>query len=139
MVTSLTLKIRKGYILIRLLSDLEEQGLIIVERIQRAVDIGKPLIHFTDKAKPYLLETSEEDLRSDIQVVKITDEEFGEVTGIKRDDTGNGAKVEYTTHLKNLTPFVNLMPWKIKKTTATKTATFSLYGDGWRRDEGIKK
>lgn len=113
-------------------SDLEEQGLIIVERVQRAVDVGKPLIHFTDKAKPYLLKTSEEDLKRDIQIVKIADEEFGEVTGIKRDATGTVATVEYTTHLKNLTPFANLMPRKIKKTTATNTATFSLYDDGWR-------
>jgi hypothetical protein len=49
-------------------SELEEQGLVTVVHVQKVADIGKPLIHFTDKAQPYLLETSEEDVRSDIQI-----------------------------------------------------------------------
>jgi hypothetical protein len=113
-------------------SELEEQGLITVVRVQEVADIGKPFIHFTEKAQPYLLETSEEDIRRNIQIVKIADVEFGEVTGVKSDASGKTAIVEFTTELTNLTPFAGLMPRKIKKTTANNTATFSLYDDGWR-------
>ena len=116
-------------------SDLEEQGLITVDHVQRAVDVGKPFIHFTDKAKPYLLETPEENLKDDIQLIKIGDEEFGEVTGIKSEANGESATVEYTTELKNITPFASLMPKKIKKTTATNKAKFSRYDDGWRLEQ----
>ena len=34
-------------------SGLEKEGLLKVQRTQKLKDIGKPLISFTDKAKPY--------------------------------------------------------------------------------------
>jgi len=116
-------------------SDLDEKGYMTIQRLQKFEDIGKPFIYFTDKAKPYLLETSEEDVKKGIQRVKLADEEFGEITGLKINGDEKTAIVEYTTTLKNLTPFVELMPRKIKKTTATNKAKFSLYDDGWRLEK----
>ena len=46
---------------------LEEQGLVTVQRNQKIKDVGKPLIEFTDKAKPYLLPTPEKDKKMDIE------------------------------------------------------------------------
>lgn len=117
-------------------STLEADGLIKVERVQKLVDAGKPFIFFTEKAQPFLLETSEADQKENIQNVKIGDEEFGEVTGIKLSGDGKSAIVEYTTNLKNVTPFASIMPRKITKTTTANKAKFALYDDGWRRSEG---
>jgi hypothetical protein len=55
-------------------SGLEEKGLVVVDRTQKLMDVGKPLVHFTAAAKPYLLPTSKEDTESDIQKIKIADE-----------------------------------------------------------------
>jgi hypothetical protein len=113
-------------------STLEADGLINVERVQKLADVGKPFISFTEKARPFLLETSEEDRKENIQNVKIGDEEFGEVTGIKLSGDGKSAVVEYTANLENITPFASIMPRKITKTTTTNKAKFGLYDDGWR-------
>lgn len=43
------------------------------------MDIGAPFIHFTSKAKPYFLPTSDDDKKSKSQKVKITGEEFGAI------------------------------------------------------------
>lgn len=114
-------------------TNLEKEGFITVQRTQKAIDIGKPFIFFTDKAKPYLLNTSEEDIKREIQKVKIADEEFGEVERISVD--GNKAKVVYTTHLKNISPMAALMPKQIEKTTASNKVTLVLYDDGWRLEK----
>lgn len=110
---------------------LENEGLLTVKRTQKIGDIGKPLIEFTDKAKPYLLPTLEEDKSSNIQKVKIADEEMVEVTGIKSGSEGKSAVVEYITAYKNITPFAVLVRTDLKK-QPIRTAYFSLYDDGWR-------
>lgn len=110
---------------------LESAGLLTVQRTQKLGEIGSPLIHFTDKAQSYLLPTPESDKSSNIQKVKLADEELGEVTGIKTGQSEKAAVVEYTTAYKNLTPFSVLVPTNFKK-NATRTASFSLYDDGWR-------
>lgn len=113
---------------------LEAQGLLSVQRTQKLGDIGSPLIHFTDKAKAYLLPTPESDRSSNIQKVKLADEELVEVTGIKTGQTGKDAEVEFTTAYKNLTPFSVLVPTNFKN-HATRKANFALYDDGWRLEK----
>src|SRR5439155_23300801 len=52
---------------------LEKDGWVTVQRTQKLVDVGKPLIHFTDKAKPYLLPLPEGENPDKVQVVKLAD------------------------------------------------------------------
>lgn len=113
---------------------LEAQGLLTVQRTQKLGDIGSPLIHFTDKAQAYLLPTPESDKSSNIQKVKLADEELVEVTGIKTGQSGKDAVVEYTTAYKNLTPFSVLVPTNFNQ-QATRKANFALYDDGWRLEK----
>ena len=120
-------------------SNLEEEGFIVVQRTQEAKDIGNPLIDFTEKAKPFFLPTSNEALSDHIQKVKLADEEFVEVTGIKTSDDGKTAVVEYTTALKNPTPFTGLLARQMDRTTRTVKANFALYDDGWRMEKSSEK
>lgn len=113
---------------------LEAQGLVTVQRTQKLGEIGSPLIHFTDKAQSYLLATSESDKSSNIQKVKLADEELVEVTGIKTGQSGKDAVAEFTTAYKNLTPFSVLVPANFKQ-QATRKANFALYDDGWRLEK----
>lgn len=113
---------------------LEEEGLLTVQRTQKLRDAGKPIIHFTSKANPYLLATPENDQSINIQKVKLADEAFEEITGIKTSNDGKSAVVEYTTAYKNITPFANLVNRDLSK-KQTHKAYFSLYDDGWRYEK----
>ena len=112
---------------------LEQQGLVTVQRNQQLKDVGKPLIEFTDKAKPYLLPTSDEDKKTDIQKVKIADEELVDVTNIQTMEDGKKAIAEYTTAYKNISGFSALT--KINNQSATHKAYFSLFDDGWKLEK----
>lgn len=113
---------------------LEAQGLLSVQRTQKLADIGSPLIHFTDKATPYLLPTPACDKASNIQKVKVADEELVEVTGITTGQSGKDAVAEYTTAYKNLTPFSVLVPTNFNQ-KANRKANFTLSDDGWKLDK----
>lgn len=113
---------------------LESSGMLTVQRIQKMMDIGKPIITFTNKAKPYLLPTPEKDRKSDIQLVKIADQELEEITGVQLLDDEKHAVVEYKTSFKNITPFSVLSNLKLNEKNTYK-AYFSLYDDGWRLEE----
>ena len=110
---------------------LEERGLVTVQRIQKLGDVGKPLIEFTDKAKPYLLPTAEKDKKIDIQKVKIAEEELSNIIGIQTIEDGKQAIAEYTTTYKNITGFSPLAK-NINSQTATHKANFILNEDGWQ-------
>ena len=110
---------------------LEKEGLVTVQRTHKLADIGEPLIEFTDKAKPYMLPTSDEDRKMDIQKVKIADEELVEVTGIQTMGDGKQATAEYTTAYKNISDFSALTKTNFSQ-TATYKAYFMLYDNGWR-------
>lgn len=116
---------------------LESKGLVTVKRMQKMKEVGSPLITFNDKAKSYLLPISEEDKSSDVQKVKIADEDIIEVTGIKSANDGKDAIVAYTTGYTNITPFETLVHKDLQKTTK-HTAYFSLYDDGWRLEKARK-
>lgn len=113
---------------------LETQSFVTVQRTQKLSEVGNPLIHFTDKAKPFLLPTPSSDQPSNIQKVKVADEDLVEVTGINTGTSGKDAVVEYTTAYKNLTPFSALAATNFKK-QATRKANFALYNDGWKLEK----
>jgi hypothetical protein len=113
---------------------LDTQGLVTVQRTQKLGEVGNPLIHFTDKAKPYLLPTPSNDQSSNIQKVKVAEEDLVEVTGINTGTSGKDAVVEYTTAYRDLTPFSVLMATNFKQ-QATRKANFALYDDGWKLEK----
>ncbi len=111
---------------------LEAKGLVIVHRTAKLRDIGKkPIIDFTEKAKPYLLATPVEDQEYKIQKVKVADEDILEVKSIVSNAENKTAVVVYTTKFNNLTPFSVLLPIT-SKPEIEHTATFILSDhDGW--------
>lgn len=115
-------------------AELEAKGLLTVQRTQKLIDIGKPLIHFTDKAKPFFLPLPKGENPEKVQVVKLADEELVEVTGIKISGNGKNAVAEYTTAYKNITPFAALVNRDLEKKEGHK-AYFSLYDDGWKYEK----
>ncbi|WP_018613156.1 hypothetical protein [Segetibacter koreensis] len=62
---------------------LETAGLVTVQRTQKLSEIGSHLIRFTNRARPYFLPMSKDAKTSDIQKVKLSDEELIEITLIK--------------------------------------------------------
>jgi hypothetical protein len=110
---------------------LEKEGLLIVQRTQKLADVGKPLIGFTEKAKPYLLATPPRDKAADVQKVKVADADLVEVTAVQTENDGKSAVVEFTTAYKNRTPFSVLTTIDFSG-KATRKARLSLFDDGWR-------
>lgn len=108
---------------------LENDGYVMVQRTQKLGEIGKPLISFTEKAKPFLLPVSDEDLRNSIQKVKIADETIVEITGIREDRNAGTVEVSYTTNYTNATPFAVL----VKNIDKPKNllGTFKIEGENW--------
>lgn len=110
---------------------LENKGLVTVQQTQKLDNAGEPLIRFTEKARTYLLSTPAAEKALDVQMVKIADEDIEEITGIKAEDDGKSALVEYTTIYKNATPFSALMPADFTGKRMTRHARFSLTENGW--------
>lgn len=92
------------------------------------------MVEFTSKAQPYLLPTPEKEKAIHVQKVKLADEDLVEVTGIKTMENGKQAVAEYTTAYKNVSGFPALTDINFNK-TATRTANFALYDDGWRLEK----
>jgi hypothetical protein len=109
---------------------LEEKGLVIVQRTQKLKDIGKPLIQFTEAARPYFLPTSKEDKESYIQKVKIADEVFDAIKTVTIGSSGNKAIVEYTA-IRNNTVFASLLKKGLSRVKEHK-AYFLLTENGWQ-------
>jgi len=110
---------------------LEQNGFVVVSKVRTG---DKPFFTFTEKASPFLLETSQRDKEVDIQKVKLADEILVEVTGITSAEDGKKAVVEYTTRIENISPFAALLDREIKS-AATRKANFTLYDDGWRLEK----
>lgn len=94
---------------------LEAQGLVSVKKILRLDEIGKPIIKFAEKAKPFLLPTPDDKNPDDVQVVKVADIDFAEVTVLKLESQLNLARVDYTIVYKNITPFAALIKKDLTK------------------------
>lgn len=111
---------------------LEADGMVTIDKTQKLKDIGNPIIHFTDKAKPFLIR---KDPKYDyIQVVKIADADLGEITAIKVLEDKKSATVEYTVVHKNITPFAKLINKDMTKPDTLK-AGLSLFDTGWKLDK----
>ncbi|MFT4152249.1 hypothetical protein [Parafilimonas sp.] len=113
---------------------LENAGIVTIDRTQKLKDIGKPIVHFTDKAKPYLLHIDE--TYNNVEVVKLADEDLGEITGIKLLENKKTATVEYTVVYKNITPFSKLIQRDLTK-PQTEQATLSYFDTGWKLDRNM--
>lgn len=110
---------------------LENAGLVTIDRTQKLKNVGQPIVHFTDKAKPYLLR---KDTKYDnVQVVKVADMDLEEISGIQMQDDNKSATVEYTVIYKNLTPFAELVQRDLSK-PEIKRANLSLFDSGWKLD-----
>ena len=109
---------------------LETEGLITVPKTQKLKDIGNPLIQFTDKAKPFLLPTPDEDTALEIQKVKIADEDVTDLSVSTDSENKNIVWVEYTLVHKNITPFSVLMKRNLNEQVRRKVQ-FSLTDNGW--------
>lgn len=96
---------------------LEKDGFVVIQEKQKLMDVGKPLIRFTEKAKPFLLPTSEKDKSVEIQKVKLADADVADIINIEESKDGKAAIVEFTTAYKNVSPFATLvnMNFKIPK------------------------
>ena len=113
---------------------LEEAGMVTVQQTQKLADAGKPLIQFTPKAQPYLLNTPPADKDLHVQKVKLADEALMEITNLQTQPDGKSAVVEYTTGYKNLTPFATLNKERLNGKTTHKA--YSALGDkGWRLEK----
>ncbi len=109
---------------------LEKDGFVTIQQKQKLVEVGKPLISFTEKAKPYLLATSEKDKAIEIQKVKLADVDIAEIITTKEGEDGKTALVEYTTVYKKVSPFATLVniDFNIPK---KHTIYLSLYDNQW--------
>lgn len=117
---------------------LDQQGYVSVQLEHTEDDIGKPLIRFTDKAAPYLLETSAMHKSIDAQNVKLADEYFRDVTDITTNAKGDRAEVAYTTSYKNATPFM-VLSRESKDSIQHRITYFKLSGDHWAWEGKIMK
>jgi len=102
----------------------EEEGLVSIRKTLKMVEVGSPLIAFTEKADPYLLQTPEELKESNIQRVKLGEIVIKEVTQISIDD--KTARVDYITTLAEPTPFL----WSVIQTKEVAFFSNTVNGNG---------
>lgn len=117
---------------------LDEQGLVTVKLNHTIEDVGMPLISFTEKAKPYLVETESINKAIDMQKVKLADEYFHAVTDITTNAKGDRAEVVFTTSVRNKTPFM-VLSQENKDSIQSRMTYFSMTKDGWKWDGKINK
>lgn len=109
---------------------LETNGLVTIQKTQKLMDAGSPLILFTDKAQSYLLPTPEKDKALDIQKVKIADEKINDIQINTDPENKNMVWVEYSTVYKNVTPFSVLLKKDLNVPIPHKVQ-FSRTEQGW--------
>ncbi|OJW80285.1 MAG: hypothetical protein BGO69_05485 [Bacteroidetes bacterium 46-16] len=111
---------------------LEADGIVTIDKTQKLKDICNPIIHFTDKAKPFLIR--EDPKYNYTQVVKIADVDLGEVTAIRMLEDKKSATVEYTVVHKNITPFAKLINKDMTRPD-TLRVELALFDTGWKLDK----
>lgn len=109
---------------------LEDEGFVEIIRMQKIGDIGKPLVRFTTKAKPYLLYVDEKQKSLDIQRVKIAEENITHITILKGGTDANTITVEYTTSYAEITPFAVLL-MNNKNESRKRKALFTWRNEKW--------
>lgn len=111
---------------------LEGEGWVTVDKTQKLKDAGLPIVHFTEKSKPYLIRIDEK--YDNVQVVKVADMDLAEVTGIKIQEDNKSATVEYMVAYKNITPFAKLMQRDLSEKKTERT-NLSYFDSGWKLDK----
>lgn len=94
-------------------------------------DVGAPLIEFTAKAKPFLLETSDTLKSMDIQRVRIAEEVVDDIEQVQYTSDGNTARVVFTTVLENATPFAAMFN-RAAGSVVTRETTFVKSNATWQ-------
>lgn len=117
---------------------LAEQGLVTANLSHAQIDVGKPLISFTEKATPYLLATSDTLKSIDVQKVKIGEEQFDKVMQIQYSPNGTRALVTYATHVDQITPFAAMLERPLDG-EQVRTTSFTRTDNGWEWDKKIVK
>ncbi len=84
---------------------LEKDGYVKISHTQKLIDVGKPIIAFTDKSKPYLIPQTEEDIKNNVQRVRIVEEVNGKILNVKLSDDGKSALVEFKILFIGQSPF----------------------------------
>jgi len=110
-------------------SGLEADGFVIVKKT-KALGDNSPWISFTEKAKPYLLDTDVKDKDNLIQKVKTASEEFLEVSSLDQQGENKTAEVTYQTKITDITPFGKLIKLNDNE-VKTRKASFIKDSDGW--------
>ncbi|MEJ1241004.1 hypothetical protein WBG78_22850 [Chryseolinea sp. T2] len=119
-------------------NNLSRHGYVTAQFVHTPEDIGKPLITFTEQAKPFLLETNDTLRAIDVQRVKVADETFRHVRNIEINPKGDKAVVDYTTELVNRTPFIVLYRQNVAGDQLRRTF-FTKKNDRWTWDGKIVK
>ncbi|WP_277014310.1 hypothetical protein [Flavobacterium lindanitolerans] len=110
-------------------TDLESDGYVVIQKTQKLGEVGNALVSFTEKAKPFLLKATDDDLKMSVQSVKIADETVVEIKSVNENKSSGTMEVYYVTNFKNATPFAVL----VKNLDKPKdlSATFKFDGDKW--------
>ncbi|SRR6266498_2151872 len=116
---------------------LETDGYIIIKKTKTLSD-SLGWINFTEKAKPYLLETDVKDKEDLTQKVKAATEEFTEVTNIDQDDENKTNEVTFQTKITEITPFGKLIKLK-ENEVKTRNANFMKDSEGWHLQKRQEK
>lgn len=114
-------------------TNLDDEGYLTVQLTHTKDDIGQSLIHFTEKAKPYLIQKADSVESIEIQLVKMADETFAKVDDVLYSNKGNTAIVDYTVNVDNVSPFAILLPKQLTKTQSYRTS-FIRTDEGWEWD-----
>jgi len=122
--------------------------LCVYDGVQKYADVEQQLVYYRSKglisigsmtedgncpaawATVSLTNEGKKYLAAGVGEVKVFDRSFGELTGIQTNEQVKAAKADYTVKMINVTPFgsnVSIEP-------LSRTATFSLFDDGWRID-----
>jgi len=117
---------------------LVEDGFVTAQLKHTKEDLGRPLIYFTDKAKPYLLITDDTLKSFDIQRIRVAEEVFMQVRKIEMNPSGDKAVVDYSTKIINPTPFIVLYIQDVKGEQKRRTF-FTRKNDQWTWDGKIIK
>lgn len=111
---------------------LEAEGLVTIDNTQKLKYAGQPIVHFTEKAKPYLIRIDEK--YDNVQVVKVADMDLADVSGIQLQEENKSATVEYAIAYKNITPFAKLVKRDLSQ-KKTERANLSHFDTGWKLDK----
>ena len=107
---------------------LDKDGYVIIKKTKKPGDITGWII-FTEKSKPFLLETEEKDKKYLTQRVRVATENVTDIVSIEQSEDGNLAVVTYQTQFREITPFAKVM--KLKDEVKTLKATLVRNANGW--------